>query len=157
MIKILSRKLFWDFLKKEGIDDTNVSSIKNTFFVSINSTSGNDSDPFFKEKHFNVLTLFFDDCDGYQRLVDLTSRGGFYEQIPMGEEEALEVLDFVKKIDKTSNVFVHCTAGVSRSGAIGAFINDYLGNSWGEFKMNNPMVIPNSHISSLLKKVYYEL
>jgi predicted protein tyrosine phosphatase len=73
----------------------------------------------------------------------------------MSEEQALEVVNFVEKMNDSSKVYVHCTAGVSRSGAVGAFINDYFGGNWEKFKFENPQVIPNSHISSLLKKIYY--
>lgn len=156
MIKILSRHIFWSLLEKMGVNDSNVNSYENTFFISINSTEGNDSEPYFKETHPNTLTLFFDDCDEYKKYPVIGGSGEFYEQIPMSEEQALEVIKFIEKMDKNSNIYVHCTAGISRSGAVGAFICDYLGVGWDNFKMDNPQVIPNVHISSLLKKIYYE-
>jgi predicted protein tyrosine phosphatase len=155
MIKVLARFLFWGILKKQGITDSNVENQDNTFYISINSTEGNDNQPYFEKQHANVLTLYFDDCNEYKKHPIIGSSGGFYEQIPMSEEQALEVIKFVEKMDNNSNVYVHCTAGVSRSGAVGAFINDYFGRSWDKFKFDNPQVIPNSHISSLLKKMYY--
>jgi len=155
MIKILPRILFWGMLKKQGITDSNVENQDDTYFISINSTEGNDMEPYFKEKHSNVLTLYFDDCNEYKKHPIIGCSGEFYEQIPMSEEQALEVVNFVEKMNDTSKVYVHCTAGVSRSGAVGAFINDYFGRSWDKFKFDNPQVIPNSHISSLLKKIYY--
>lgn len=156
MIKVLSRVLFWGLLKNKQITDTNVEYLDNTFFISINSTEGNDSEPYFKETHPNVLTLYFDDCDEYKKYPIIGSDGKFYEQIPMSEEQALEVVNFVEKMNNKSTIYVHCTAGVSRSGAIGAYISDYLGMRWDDFIRCNPQVIPNSHISSLLKKIYYE-
>jgi predicted protein tyrosine phosphatase len=156
MIKVLARFLFWGILKKQGITDSNVENQDNTFYISINSTEGNDITPYFKEKHPNVLTLYFDDCNEYKKHPVDGSPDEFYEQIPMSEEQALEIIKFAEKMNNESNVYVHCTAGVSRSGAVGAFISDYLGNKWDDFIKVNPQVIPNSHISSLLKKVYYE-
>ena len=155
MVKVLSRILFWGMLKKQGITDSNVESQENTYFISINSTEGSDSVPYFKENHPNVLTLFFDDCDEYIKYPKIGSNGDFIEVIPMSEEQGLEVMEFVKKMGKNPNIYVHCTAGVSRSGAIGAFISDYLGIKWDEFKKVNPYVLPNTHISSLMKKIYY--
>lgn len=155
MIKVLSRFLFWSMLKKEGITDSNVESQDNTYFISINSTEGNDNEPYFKDNHPNVLTLYFDDCNEYKKYPIIGSPDKFYEQIPMSEEQALEVINFVEKMNENSNVYVHCTAGISRSGAVGAFISDYFGRTWKKFKFDNPSVIPNSHISSLLKKMYY--
>jgi predicted protein tyrosine phosphatase len=156
MIKVLARFLFWGILKKQGITDSNVENQDNTFYISINSTEGNDITPYFKEKHPNVLTLYFDDCNEYKKHPVDGSPDEFYEQIPMSEEQALEIIKFAEKMNNESNDYVHCTAGVSRSGAVGAFISDYLGNKWDDFIKVNPQVIPNSHISSLLKKVYYE-
>jgi hypothetical protein len=156
MIKVLARFLFWGILKKQGITDSNVENQDNTFYISINSTEGNDITPYFKEKHPNVLTLYFDDCNEYKKHPVDGSPDEFYEQIPMSEEQALEIIKFAEKMNNESNVYVHCTAGVSRSGAVGAFISDYLGNKWDDFIRVNPQVIPNSHISSLLKRVYYE-
>ena len=156
MIKVLARFLFWGILKKQGITDSNVENQDNTFYISINSTEGNDTKPYFKEKHPNVLTLYFDDCNEYKKHLVDGSPDEFYEQIPMSEEQALEIIKFAEKMNNESNVYVHCTAGVSRSGAVGAFISDYLGNKWDDFIKVNPQVIPNSHISSLLKRVYYE-
>lgn len=155
MIKVLPRILFWNLLKKDNINDSNVESKGDTYFISINSTEGNDNEPYFKEKHPNVLTLFFDDCNEHMKHPVIGYPGEFYEQIPMSGEQALEVVNFVEKMNENSNVYIHCTAGISRSGAVGAFISDYFGMGWDKFKFDNPQVIPNSHVSSLLKKMYY--
>jgi hypothetical protein len=55
MVKVLARFLFWDLLKKQGINDSNVEKRDDTYFISINSTEGNDVEPYFKSKHSNVL------------------------------------------------------------------------------------------------------
>jgi predicted protein tyrosine phosphatase len=156
MVTVLPRFLFWALLKRLDITDSNVEEQSNRFFISINSTEGNDNEPYFKGKHNNVLTLFFDDCDEYRKHPVIGSPGDYYEQIPMSDEQALMVMDFIQRMDEKSEVFVHCTAGVSRSGAVGAYINDYFGRDWGEFLRRNPQVIPNSHISSLFKKLSYQ-
>ena len=155
MIKVMSRILFWKFLENQNINDLNVETLSNTFFISINSTEGNDSVPYFKQKHWNTLTLFFDDCDEYKKYSVIGSPNDYYEQIPMSNEQSLELINFIEKMDENSQVYVHCTAGVSRSGAVGAFINDYFSGNWEKFKFDNPHIIPNSHISSLLKRTYY--
>jgi rhodanese-related sulfurtransferase len=57
---------------------------------------------------------------------------------------------------QTKSLIVHCTMGVSRSGAIAAFLNDLLNNDWETFKRQNPRIIPNSHITTTLRKTYYD-
>ena len=46
-------------------------------------------------------------------------------------DQAHEIIDMVREMVEDSSindVFVHCDAGISRSGAIAKFINDYFGN-----------------------------
>jgi len=47
---------------------------------------------------------------------------------------------------------VHCMAGISRSGAVGLFLNDMFGLDYGSFKNENPTIIPNQCILSMLRK-----
>ena len=47
---------------------------------------------------------------------------------------------------------VHCNAGISRSGAIGTFANDYCGMNYSEFLKNNPYIMANSYVLRLLRR-----
>jgi predicted protein tyrosine phosphatase len=69
----------------------------------------------------------------------------------MSKEQAKECYEFIKRNQRIKNWFIHCTAGISRSGAIAQFINDYLCGDIEEFKQNNLCISPNTHVSMLLK------
>ena len=58
-------------------------------------------------------------------------------------------------IDKSNNdvLVVHCQAGVSRSGAVGLYANDYFQLNYFDFKELNPTVMPNPYVSHILNKV----
>ncbi len=154
-ITILSRSAFKKFIDSNGINDNTVDSITNLYLISINTTYGNDSEPFFKLPHNNVLTLFFDDCDEDCDFIDLSDQNKVIKVKAMSEQQALTVFNFTKTINNDSNVVVHCTLGQSRSGAIGAFINDYFGQRWEDLKRNNPQIKPNTHIASILRKFLF--
>lgn len=77
------------------------------------------------------------------------------ENKAMSEEQAKELYDFILANKDKEVCYVHCSAGVSRSGAIGEFINDLYGLSWLTFKKMNPRISPNLHIKTLLNNLHY--
>ena len=70
----------------------------------------------------------------------------------MTYEQALDLFDFIKSNIDKKTCLVHCHAGVSRSGAVGLFINEYLGQNEERFRVLHPNIAPNPHILSLLRK-----
>lgn len=49
---------------------------------------------------------------------------------PISKDQAKSIVEFIKEIhsfNEPLSLIIHCTAGVSRSAAIGKFINDYYG------------------------------
>ena len=63
--------------------------------------------------------------------------------------EDIKILEFIKeKQDDVDTFIVHCTAGISRSGAIGMFIKDYFSC---EIESENSL-IPNPLVSAELRK-----
>ena len=145
---VLSKQSFDELMKKKNITSENVESYKQNFFISINDTCGTDEVPYFENKS-NVKVLFFDDVD-----VDITT--GEKTAKAFTKEQAIELLNFVEQHKDKGNCIVHCAAGISRSGAVGTFINDYFGGDHFVFKKTNPYVNPNGHVLRTLKMVVNE-
>jgi len=66
------------------------------------------------------------------------------------------IVDFIEQLHKSeedTNLIIHCTAGISRSGAVGTFASDYIGNSYDDFISDNPYVMANPYVLRILKRV----
>jgi predicted protein tyrosine phosphatase len=88
------------------------------------------------------LILHFADNDGDR-----------YDANTFTSIQAQQIVEFVKKIVKSKReipLIVHCTAGISRSGAVGEVINDYLKFDYKQFKRDNPQVQPNCYVKKTL-------
>jgi predicted protein tyrosine phosphatase len=146
---IKSKKEFDDLMKTKGITNANVEEYQNNFFISINNTFENDELPYFENKQ-NVMVLYFDDVE---KDLDIPIIGTNKTQTAKAFTiaQAEEVLNFINKHKNKDNCIVHCSAGISRSGAVGTFINDYFGGDWFEFKKLNPHIHPNGLVLHLLK------
>lgn len=70
---------------------------------------------------------------------------------PMTEEQAGELFAFLVQI-KDKNIVVNCLAGISRSGAICRFCEDYLGYEWEPMAKIHAQ--PNIHVYNLLRREY---
>lgn len=121
--------------------------------ISVNSVRMPEEPPF--SKHFwkaeNVLILYFDDLDNPDSEFQ---RGGRF----MTEADADAIASFVESPDPRP-IFVHCTAGISRSAAIGACLNEYFNKKLSldeaaheAFWKNHPNISPNLHVMKLLWK-----
>jgi len=69
----------------------------------------------------------------------------------MTEEDANEIIQFIEET-KDMPLVVHCTAGISRSGAVGAYasiVRDEEKEFWAEYEK---YIHPNNHVLSLLKR-----
>lgn len=145
-IFVLPKRYFDKMMTMRNIDDNNVKDKVKTCFISINDSLGTDAKPHFKSNHPNVLNLFFDDVD---RDIEVEGEG---TAIAFTEEMAEEVFNFVFNNRDMETFVVHCTAGISRSGAVGEFINNYFGQDYKEFIKQNPYVHPNGLVLSRLNK-----
>ncbi len=156
-ILVTSKRGFDSLMKTHNITDENVESRSDTFFISINSTlpvpqSGEeDEPPYFSQNYANVLVQRFDDLEE-----DIYRDGKLYAKA-FTSEQATEMVKFILKNQHRKKCVVHCAAGVSRSGAVGTFINDYYGESLEVFKKINPHIHPNVHVKVLLGKALYEI
>ena len=107
------------------------------------------------ESSFNVLQLCFDDVTENESL-----------GIHFSQNHAMSVMDFIKDIPANSYklFYVHCDAGISRSGAIGYMLNEYfnkfLKNNKEDnrfFQTNNLHILPNPEVVRVLKKVMFNI
>lgn len=146
---IIGKETFDGLMKKRGITNDNVESQSKTFFISINDTRGTDEVPYFENKS-NVKVIYFDDID--QDIDD--PKWGLIKAFSI--EQAKELVDFIDKQKDKESCIVHCAAGISRSGAVGTFVNDYFREDWEEFKRQNPYISPNGLVLSLLNRVVRE-
>lgn len=148
---VLPKYAFDNGLSKQNINDSNVENLKEKVcFISINDSFGTDEVPYFKELHPNVLTLFFDDVDR-----DIVTDYGTAKVI--SDEQAKDIYEYVKSNSHCQNFIVHCTAGISRSGAVGEFINDMFNLDYNTFKKDNPYTHPNGIVLSKLKRFLWNL
>ena len=124
-----------------------------------------DTDSFFQENNFisigeeiggegviasgdNILKMVFED------------RTDKEDGILFNKEHARQIKEFVDRIDKTKPLFVNCQAGISRSGAVGVVLNDYVNyylndcqknTDWHEFFLINTQIIPNAYVARILR------
>lgn len=103
----------------------------------------------------NVLNLRFHDTDleGYEQW--MTSNPP-YPEVLFDDEMANRIWDFVEQNKNAKFWFIHCTAGICRSGAVGEVISEYFGINYHDFKRENPQIKPNVHVKNILKKILYD-
>ena len=113
--------------------------------ISINSIGLPEKPPFspYVLTKPNLLILRFDDVDE-----------GFPNA--MTDSQAQQIADFVK-LSQERPFIIHCTAGISRSGAVGEVLNHYFNRhlsndtpAFEQFYRNNPDIDPNSHVRQML-------
>jgi len=68
-------------------------------------------------------------------------------------EHARQIIDFVEKNKNHPVFYVHCDAGISRSGAVGLWITRYLGLDETEFYERNTRIHPNLYVLDVLNGV----
>ena len=112
--------------------------------ISINSVSFPAEPPPFSPRFLNaknLLILRFDDMDE--------------GPTAMTPEDARKIVDFIGVGDLP--IIVHCSAGISRSGAVGSVLNWYFNrfladnaDECREFELRHPDLIPNAHVRKLL-------
>ena len=147
------------FFEKIKGTPTEVELLEKSKIISINSSCGVDDTPPFSPEllnHPHLLTLTFDDiCSEPETLEDLGNAVLFNETM------AEQIMRFVD--DGRLPLLVHCTAGISRSGAVGEVLNWYF-NRYQErnaaddedFTQNNRQIQPNTLVRKIMLKVLAE-
>lgn len=139
IVQILPKLYFQKLLK--GIEDkgNKIENLEKSFFISI-------MDPEFPDP-------LYPDATNYKTIWcwDIEEDIGNYKAIT--QEQIQELYDFIYQNKDKKTCYVHCSAGISRSGAVGTFINDLFGEPYFEFKKRNPYIHPNGRILRLLHRL----
>ncbi len=141
-----SKLQFNKTLAQANITNENISGKKDMIFISINNSKNDKS---ILKNNSNVLVLYFDD------IIALNSNSTyFFKDCKLfSNKQAKMVVNFVDKYKNIADgCLIHCSAGVSRSGAIATFINEYLNRDNEQFLLDNPHIYPNQFVLNLLKK-----
>ena len=136
------------FEERIGSDEI-TQLLKTHKVISIQSSSGWDSEPPFAKEHCkskNLLCLVFDDYFGIPDDPLERSRVALFTP-----ELAERIMRFVD--DGSMPLVVHCTQGVSRSAAVGyvldRYFNSVLANNEKDYKYfmaRNPFIMPNPNV-----------
>ena len=145
---ILSKQEFDRNMANNNITNDNVEERTNAFFISINDTCGTSEVPYFENKE-NVLVLYFDDVE---QDLETKLNGKPVTAKAFTLEQGRQVLDFIEKHKDKKTCIVHCAAGISRSGAVGTFVNDYFAGDYFKFKQDNPYIHPNGIVLKHLRQ-----
>ena len=146
-VKVLSKPEFNEYVSNHlHLNDTNVKDFP-LAFISINDTHGNWSISWFDSDHPNVLRLWFDDVEHDLELSPTNKESCR----AFSQEQGKQVREFIDN-NKDKDFLVHCSAGISRSGAVGRFIVDYLQGDREYFEKNNPHIHPNGRVSRILNR-----
>lgn len=133
-----------------GIFDNNVEDVSHLACISIISSNMPNHSYWFKSDHSNVLNLKFDDADekNVEQYKNTSQTIRLFQ-----DSDAFKVIDFA--LTNTGRYFyIHCIAGVSRSGAVGFFIRQLLDYDYEQFRRMNTGIIPNSYVLQKLVDVY---
>lgn len=163
-VRVWPRIKFTEYCKYNMISDSNIDDLDICLIEILNTSECKE--PFkdwdngcntqmFNNNHLNVLTLIFDDVE-YD---DIESKGHLYKAFT--KEQGKSVLDFINKNIDKSKFIIHCSAGISRSGAVGRFIFDYLkflnyNVKFPEHNKINPNGIVSKTLNNLLNSYEYE-
>ena len=133
----------------------------NKYFISISGMMDDCKYPceFLSHNSKRVLHLLFDD------VTEIESDSS--NIILFDIEHANKIFDFSKSIPENATLYINCSAGISRSGAVGCVLNEYLNSDNKEDYLSfydiNSQIQPNPYVKKILSDVvfgqknYYEI
>lgn len=163
-IHTLSAADFKHTMKNNDLYDCNIEQRTDVAVISI-ANSFEDSEPedifangpsskWFRRRHRNVLNLTFDDVSADESCgAGGSSVGDGY--VLFDENMAREIAAFVDANKDASVWIVHCSAGVSRSGAVSRWLKDWLAFKYGieADNVDGKYAVPNAHVLEVLDKM----
>ena len=180
-IHTLSVADFKHTMQDNDLYDCNIEQRTDLAIISIGN-SFEDSDPddifsngpssrWFRYQHKNVLNLTFDDITAPEKWQMMSQ----FAKQPVGsgdsgesgipgsdcilfdEEMARQLVQFVEDNRAAKVWIVHCSAGVSRSGAVSKWLKDCLKFRYGTEASNvaGRYAVPNAYVLRVLDKVSY--
>lgn len=152
IVRVLSKDRFDDIMPRMRIPSTKeVQEHTDKAFISIMNSELPNS--YFPQDYSNVLRLVFDDVTEEEN--EKRIKSGRQEMQLFTREQAETIVEFISRNSHVKEFYVHCLAGVSRSGAVGTFINDVYGEeTYFQFLDENPIIKPNYFILALLRRVW---
>lgn len=149
------------YIEKQMTNNSNW--YRNKWIISIfSSEKGIDFSPL--PDRFNILKLQFDDIA--EKDIENINKYEKNSFIFFNKDHAKKIHDFIKTIDVNDKkeFYIHCDAGVSRSGAVGYILNEYFNKFLKDdkqdnesFKLNNSHIMPNPLVVRLLKNELFGL
>ena len=119
-------------------------------FINIRNSRSIDPDRGVPLNGENILKLQFDDV---RELPGIRRR-------PFTADMAEKIIDFVARCDRSRELYVNCSAGISRSGAVGYILNWYanriLEDHPQDFELF-PRLNPQIDANPLVKKILTEV
>lgn len=152
-------------MKNNDLYDCNIEQRTDVAVISI-SNSFEDSEPddifangpssrWFRQQHKNVLNLTFDDVSAPEMTSESLNAGN--GPVLFDEDMAREIVDFVDGNKDAAVWIVHCSAGVSRSGAVSRWLKDRLSCKYS-IEANNVdgrHAVPNAYVLKVLDRLLY--
>lgn len=134
--------------------DKNPNWIQGKWIISIFSKGGFSPIP---NDRFNILKLEFDDVA--ERDISSCSKDCIF----FNEKHAQQIHEFIKGIPFSKRPFyIHCDAGISRSGAVGYMLNEWFNKYLSSneidndnFLKHNAHIMPNPLVVRLLKNEFF--
>lgn len=157
-IHVLSRLNMKKVLELSNLNNNNIHEYNTAFFILINNT---DESSLLKD-NVNVKSFYFDDVSNNEVIPKLEiSETGKINVISDGYNlnaftinQADDMCQYIlNNIDK-DYCYIHCSAGINRSGSIGSFICDITKSNYEDFKRINPRIQGNPLVSQLLREAY---
>jgi len=117
--------------------------------ISINSTKGETHHKFKNNRIKNVIYLDFDDITNEQY-----NKYNLTDSKLMELSQAKQINEFIDTYkDIVKNIVVHCSAGISRSGAVGCVLARYL-NGDDLYLFQKGTISPNQYVSKLMCEAF---
>ena len=149
---------FKKILETNNWNDSNLPD--NVAFISICCTETENSSyetHLLSYNHDNVINLDFDDINGYTLKDQFPDDDYVKDNLARGlnDEQGLQLVKFIEN-NIGKDIYVHCSAGVSRSQGVVKFILEYYNDYYKESDTNpdNPCKMPNQHVFEVLRKFY---
>jgi len=128
------------------------------FFASANFISIYENNSYFPfPDRFNILKLCFDDVTETDYNTPDKDELVFFNK-----DHAIQIKNFIDSINKNRILYIHCKAGISRSGAVGYVLNEYFNKYLKlnkidneSFINNNKQILPNPLVVRLLKPIIF--
>jgi len=151
LVTVLNYNAFWEMRQTHNIDDSTVETYKSdTIFISILDSAKWFAKPQFQKDHSNVITLQFDDV---LHSGDRSPTNDVPNTRSFAESDGKKIIEFLENNPDAKFCVVHCAAGISRSGAIGQFVNDYYKGDYDSFVRHNPQIMPNQMVIQTLNRL----